>query len=231
MAYHRRTDSLDFPTMGIASGLHIHRSVDKDISIFSGFGTLLQGDIIEGERELLVHLLRTMNQGDARCINSHLPTNSHIVTNHRIQMIQRRIRNHRRIREEQQLIIGRNLCYRDMTQHTSLRQETVFLVQHRTKQVVGIDNTLHQHVSMTFAHQEHTLLSSHIGTAGLEHFHMIGVLLTNVLSIYQMGGIRYQQEVSKTLTQTSDDDILRMRVIRTYHHYALTLLHGSQATD
>ena len=217
--------------MRIASRLRIHRSVEEHGAILSCFGTFFQGNIVEGKRELLIHLFCTMNQSHTWRFDAHFAAHIHIVSDHSIQMIQLRIRNHRRIREEEQLIIRRYLGHGNMTQHIPFRKQAMLLVQYRTKQVIRIDNPFHQHIGMAFTHQEYAFLSSHIGTACLKHFHMVGILLTDVFGIQYMRCIRHQQEIGKALLQTSQNDIFRMRVVRTNYRNTLTLFHRPQTTN
>ena len=146
-------------------------------------------------------------------------------------MRQGRIRNYRRIREEKQFVIGRDFRHRNMAQDIPFREQTMLLVQYGTKQVVRINNALHQHIGMPFTDEQYPFLGSHIRATCLEHLHMIGILMTNIFSIEQMGSIGHQQEISKALTQTTDNDILRVRVVRTNYHDSLALLHGTQTTN
>ena len=217
--------------MSITCRLYIHRTVDVHFTIFSSSGTLLQGDIIKGMRELLIDFLRTMHQCNTRFVDSHASAYLQVVTHHGVEMCQSRTRDNGRIREKEQFIIGRDFRHRNMAQHIPFRKQTMFLVQYGTKQIVGIDNPFHQYIGMAFTNEQHPFLSCHIGATGFEHLHMVGILMTDIFGIEQMGSIGHQQEIGKALTQATEDNILRMRVVRTNHHNTLALLHGTQTTN
>ena len=61
------------------------------------------------------------------------------------------------IGEEQQAMKLWNVGNGDMSEHITLRQNACFLVENGTKQVVGVQQTFHQHVGAVFTNLAHCL--------------------------------------------------------------------------
>ena len=68
-----------------------------------------------------------------------------------------------------------------MSQHITLGQDACFLVEHSAQQVIGINQTLHQHVGFTLTHEGNSLGGCIVGIGGINVTDVFGKRLQGVV--------------------------------------------------
>lgn len=226
LAFQRRVDALLMQCLSREAGLQVEWSVDDaaaelallhagyELAIFYGVGEIL-----------LVDLLGAVNQTDTGLFYAHGMAGLHHILQLLHALLGRGMRNDGRVGEEKEAILARNLGTGEVGQHTTLGQDARLFVEHGMQQVVGIEQTLLQHIGLTLAHQCDGLAGGIVGVGGLYILHARGVILgKDGLGFL---GASHQNCIHKTLVDSTAYGILRRLIVRT--NYCHTALVGAAA--
>ena len=172
-----RYNAFDVAARLFAGSLYIQRAVDDDVSELACLGKFHNIDIIQRMRELGAHLFRTMDKCDTRLFDTEMAAGMDGIPNHLYALLQSGPGNDCGIRKEQQLIISGNLHDSQMCQNLSFGQQSFFLVENGMKQIIRIDNTLHQNIRTALTHDAYRFARRFILVFNMQRLHIFGIFL------------------------------------------------------
>ena len=118
-----------------------------------------------------------MDKCDTRLFDTKMAAGMDGIPNHLYALLQGGPGNDCGIRKEQQFIIGGNLHDSQMCQNLSFRQQSLFLVENGMKQIIRIDNTLHQNIRTALTHDTHRFARRFILVFNMQRLHIFGIFL------------------------------------------------------
>ena len=154
--------------MHAASALGVQGTINDAFAELTVLGHLDNHGIIFGEGEMLaVDFLSAVDERYLGHLDAEVASHIGHILHHLDALSLVGVGDNGCIGENQQLVIVGNVGHGSMGQHVTLGQNAGFLVQDGTQQVVGVDQTLHQHVGLVLTHQSDSLSGSVIGISSV----------------------------------------------------------------
>ena len=188
------------------AGLQVERSVDDAASELTSLNLGNEILVLQGEgEELLVHFLRAVDQTHAGLLDAHVVAGLYHVAQLLLALGGRGVGNDGGVGEEEEVVVTLYLGTGQVCQHAAFGQNARLLVQDGVQQVVGVEQTLLQHVGLALAHQCHGLAGSVVGVVGIYVFYV--PVLCKYLSGF--GCAANEDGIDEPLVKRTADSILR----------------------